>query len=269
VQKIIDGVSSLRECLDVQHRDLYREINDLYIVPLKACPHADIVAAAVLAEEEEKKNEIEQNRAYQRKIAERDILAQKASEEKKRKRDLQTKALAVAKESGAEPTKSLVPSQDSPQGHLDRRNYVAKTYGVDDSAVDEDGDDSDKVYEKEEENNADAVSNEHETDIHRAYHPVVKFGQLNSCFRTDMPGDQIVHSLAKMRTLPEFVDSSMPMDVDNDSVQEEEQEVKGGFILSGYKGDVNDDEYLVGRKKVKTGDFDDTFHFNAVVPVSV
>jgi hypothetical protein len=46
------------------------------------------------------------------------------------------------------------------------------------------------------ENNMEIPSANKELNMLRVFDSVVKFGQLNSCWRTDMPGDTIVHGLA-------------------------------------------------------------------------
>jgi hypothetical protein len=74
----------------------------------------------------------------------------------------------------------------------------------DDGGEDCDGNGEEEEEEEERERGGEkgsAAVSDHEDDddeavIHRAYYPVVKFGQLNSCFRTDMPGDELVHGLA-------------------------------------------------------------------------
>jgi hypothetical protein len=92
IPKISDGMALVRTALDIRKRDLYEELQSLLISPLNEFPHSDKVAAVDFAVVEEEKRLQAAQLAYQRKCADKEILAKKNADEKKRKRALEVKA---------------------------------------------------------------------------------------------------------------------------------------------------------------------------------
>jgi hypothetical protein len=77
-----------------------------------------------------------------------------------------------------------------------RSLHTTEDDDVDSSSDENEDEEGDNDSDSDSDSDASSPSENEEMNTHRSYYPVTEFGQLNSCFRTHMPNDKIVHGLA-------------------------------------------------------------------------
>ncbi len=149
IPTVSDGIALQKHAVDVERRDLFNEIDSLSISSLSGFNHVDIVAAEdCLIAEENAKIEAD-NKAYQRKCADSDILAQKNAEEKKRKRaDEAAKAAAALSTVHSDASSELSdnPKKATKVSHKNKNARGNRLDQVEDEEEEADGDEEEEGH---------------------------------------------------------------------------------------------------------------------------